>query len=215
VSGDFVWLHHQNEKSKNILFFAVADCTGHGVPGGFMSMLGSSFLNETVIEKKLEDPAQILNNLRNKVISALKQNEASAESKDGMDIVFIKIDLISQKLSYAAANNSFYILRKKNLIEYKPDKMPIGVFGELKPFNGHDVLLEKGDQIFIFTDGYADQFGGEHGKKFKYMQLEKLFVSIGDMKPSAQREWIHQTFHDWKKLHEQVDDICITGIRIS
>lgn len=214
VSGDFVWLHHYCENGQNILYFAVADCTGHGVPGGFMSMLGTSFLNETVIEKKLEDPAQILNNLRNKVISSLKQNEATAESKDGMDIVFIKVDLLSRKLSYAAANNSFYLLRNNILTEYKPDKMPIGVFGELKAFTGHTIELQKGDDIFLFTDGYADQFGGEHGKKFKYVQLEKLFISIGGMNPEKQRETIHQTLSEWKKYHEQVDDICITGIRI-
>jgi serine phosphatase RsbU (regulator of sigma subunit) len=193
----------------------VADCTGHGVPGGFMSMLGTSFLNEIVIEKKVHEPDEILNQLRQKVITALKQQEESAESKDGMDIVFLRINLTSLQLSYAAANNGFYIIPPSGkLQEFNPDKMPIGVYGEMKPFSKNEISLEKGTAIYAFTDGFADQFGGPQGKKFKYLQFEKLFQDSFRFKSAEQKNKIDFAFSQWKADYEQVDDVCVTGIII-
>lgn len=211
VSGDFVWLH----ADKNDIYFAVADCTGHGVPGGFMSMLGTSYLNEIVIEKKVGDPNEVLNQLREKVITALKQKEDEWGSKDGMDIVFMKINTQTNQMKYAAANNGFYILKEgKTLEEHHPDKMPIGVFGEMKSFTNHTLNLNKGDGIYVFSDGYADQFGGPDGKKFKYNQLEKLIISSFSGKAYHQKTAIVKTFHEWKKDYEQIDDVCLAGLII-
>lgn len=215
VSGDFIWLHKVQENGLHYFFFAVADCTGHGVPGGFMSMLGTSFLNEIVIEKRIHQPAQVLDTLREKVIHSLKQREESAESKDGMDIVFLRFDLIKNELTYAAANNGFYIVHPNGeLKEFDPDKMPIGVFGEMNAFQQHTFPLEKGSMIYTFTDGFADQFGGELGKKFKYSQFEKLLRENAHKDTSAQKRDIQLAFTQWKKEYEQVDDVCLSGIRV-
>ncbi len=209
VSGDFVWLH----AIENELFFAVADCTGHGVPGGFMSMLGTSYLNQIVIEKNIHEPSEVLNQLRDKVITALKQKEDEWGSKDGMDIVFMKINLKTNQLEYASANNGFYILREgKNLEEFHPDKMPIGVFGEMNSFTNHSIQLNKGDGVYVFSDGYADQFGGPDGKKFKYNQLEQLIQKSYSTKANQQKTAIVDTFYQWKKDYEQIDDVCLAGI---
>jgi serine phosphatase RsbU (regulator of sigma subunit) len=215
VSGDFVWLHRLKDHDNDCFFFAVADCTGHGVPGGFMSMLGTSFLNEIVIEKNIHQPAEVLNTLREKVIHSLKQRDESAESKDGMDIVFLKFDLAKNELTYASANNGFYIVNPKGeLIEFDPDKMPIGVYGEMKSFNQKTISLEKGSMIYTFTDGFADQFGGDAGKKFKYAQFEKLLIENSIAKVDIQKQSVIAAFSNWKKDYEQVDDVCLSGIRV-
>lgn len=211
VSGDFVWLH----TTENHLYFAVADCTGHGVPGGFMSMLGTSYLNQIVIEKNIHQPNEVLNELRQKVITALKQKEDEWGSKDGMDIVFLKINMKTLQLEYSSANNGFYILREgKALEEFHPDKMPIGVYGEMNSFTNHSLKLNKGDGIYIFSDGYADQFGGPDGKKFKYNQLEKLIQQSYSANATKQKTAIVNAFVDWKKDYEQLDDVCLAGIII-
>lgn len=215
VSGDFIWLHRLKEHNNDYFFFAVADCTGHGVPGGFMSMLGTSFLNEIVIEKRIHQPAEVLNTLREKVIHSLKQRDESAESKDGMDIVFLKFDMSKRELTYASANNGFYIVNANGeLKEFDPDKMPIGVYGEMNSFKQQTISLEKGSMIYTFTDGFADQFGGEAGKKFKYAQFEKLLVENASSAAETQKQRVIAAFSNWKKDYEQVDDVCLSGIRV-
>lgn len=215
VSGDFIWLHRVKESDKDYFFFAIADCTGHGVPGGFMSMLGTSFLNEIVIEKRIHQPAEVLNTLREKVIHSLKQRDESAESKDGMDIVFLKFDFSKNELTYSAANNGFYLVNPKGeLKEFDPDKMPIGVYGEMNSFKQQTVSLEKGSMIYTFTDGFADQFGGEAGKKFKYAQFEKLLLENSLTTAETQKQRVITAFSNWKKDYEQVDDVCLSGIRV-
>jgi serine phosphatase RsbU (regulator of sigma subunit) len=211
VSGDFYWVH----KEKDVLYFAVGDCTGHGVPGGFMSMLGHSFLNEVVNERGVREPAAVLNQLRDKVISSLRQKGASGENKDGMDITFVVIDRLKNKLHYAAANNSFYIIRGVGTTEYKADKQPIGYYSNtLKPFTQHSIDLAKGDCVYLFTDGYPDQFGGNKGKKFKYSSLQKLLEQNAGLPMNKQQEVLIDTFETWRGRYEQTDDVCVAGIRI-
>lgn len=215
ISGDFFWITTRNEK----IIFATADCTGHGVPGGFMSMLGVSLLNEIINEHDLTEPALILSRLRKKVITALRQKGLSGEQQDGMDMTICVIDKQDMTLHYASANHVFYILRKDNvgfeLSEYKGDKQPVGIFGkELKPFKQHLVSLKTDDVIYTFTDGYADQFGGPKGKKFKYTQLKEMLLSIQHLSLQEQEQVVKQQFTNWKGNLEQVDDVCLIGIKV-
>ncbi|MFI5203384.1 MAG: PP2C family protein-serine/threonine phosphatase [Flavobacteriales bacterium] len=210
VSGDYFWITEKN----GYIFYATADCTGHGVPGGFMSMLGSSFLNELVNEKEIMQPADILNALRERVMSALRQTGSVGENKDGMDIVLCRINKNKTELAYAAANNGFYLVRNGEMHEYKPDKMPIGYYTEMKPFNQHVVTLMKGDQVYTFTDGYADQFGGPKGKKFKYLALNKLILESSTKTMSEQWEVLSSSYEEWKGAFEQTDDVCLIGIKV-
>lgn len=215
ISGDFFWITTRNEK----IIFATGDCTGHGVPGGFMSMLGVSLLNEIINEHDLTEPALILSRLRKKVITALRQKGLSGEQQDGMDMTICVIDKKEMTLQYAAANHIFYIIKKQasgfELHEFKGDKQPVGIFGkDLKPFKQYLVPLNADDIIYTFTDGYADQFGGPKGKKFKYTQLKELLLSIQQLSLQEQEEIIKQKFTNWKGNLEQVDDVCLIGLKI-
>jgi sigma-B regulation protein RsbU (phosphoserine phosphatase) len=210
VSGDFYWISEKNGK----IFYATADCTGHGVPGGFMTMLGISFLEEIVSDKKIAEPAEILNQMRDRIIQALKQTAAAGESKDGMDITLCVFDPATKKLKYAAANNSLFILRSGIFTEYKPDKQPVGFHHEIKSFTQQEIQLQSGDHIYTFTDGFPDQFGGPKGKKFKYKQLQELLVANSASPMSEQKEKLQQKFEAWRGHLEQVDDVLLIGIRI-
>ena len=215
ISGDFFWVTTRNEK----IIFATGDCTGHGVPGGFMSMLGVSLLNEIINEHDLTEPALILSRLRKKVITALRQKGLSGEQQDGMDMTICVIDKHEMTLHYAAANHIFYVMRKKEhgfeIEEYKGDKQPVGIFGkDLKPFKQYLIKLNPNDVIYTFTDGYADQFGGPKGKKFKYTQLKELLLSIQHLNLDDQETIIKNQFIAWKGNLEQVDDVCLIGVKI-
>jgi ligand-binding sensor domain-containing protein/serine phosphatase RsbU (regulator of sigma subunit) len=211
VSGDFYWYSEQEHRT----FVAAADCTGHGVPGAFMSMIGITFLNEIVNEKKVSDPAIILDQLRSNVIEALS-TEGQEQTKDGMDIALLSIDWDSKTLEYAGAHNPLYIVRKdKELIEYKPDKMPIGVHDNSnKPFTNHKIDLKTGDMVYVFSDGYVDQFGGPKLKKFLAKRFKALLLTIKDQPIADQQKAVEQNFFDWMGVQEQVDDILVIGIRI-
>ncbi len=210
VSGDFYWIG----KKENLIIYATCDCTGHGVPGGFMTMLGTSFLNEIINEKNTIDPGKALNEIREKIIDALKQTGAEGENKDGMDMILCVIDRDKMTLTYSAANNGFYLVRNKELIELKADKQPIGFFVNHKPFSTKSISLQKGDMIYTFTDGYADQFGGPRGKKFKYKQLEETIQKISSMPLNEQCKILDNTINDWMMSFEQNDDILLIGLRI-
>lgn len=212
VSGDFYWFtQHQHLK-----LFVVADCTGHGVPGAFMSMIGNTLLNSIVIERKIFTPNIILNELRKEIISVLKQGEGS-QNKDGMDISLICFNTQTNILEVACANNPVWILKNdRTLVEIKPDKQPIGyVSSNQNDFTLQTIALEKGDVIYQFTDGYADQFGGEKGKKYKYQQLKETLVEIRNSSIKIQSEILNQKFVNWKGKLEQIDDVLVTGIRVS
>jgi serine phosphatase RsbU (regulator of sigma subunit) len=212
VSGDFYWM----TKTGQQVFFAVADCTGHGVPGGFMSMLGTSLLNEIINEKNIYEPADILDMLKLKIIMALRQSDNANESKDGMDIALIQINLNTEELTFAGAYNSLYLLRDRRMRELKGDKFPIG-FTDIagQQFTQQKFKLLPGDALYMFTDGYPDQFGGKNGKKFKYRRLEQLLQESGNQPMEQQRELLIKEFDEWKGDLEQVDDICVAGIRIT
>ncbi len=217
VSGDFYWVH----KTGDVIYYVTADCTGHGVPGGFMTMLGLSFLEDIIEGGHTDDPSKVLDLLRDKIVNTLKQGSSNEENKDGMDLIVCRLDLKKMKLQYAAANNSFYVVRNapqlkegKELILLKADKQPCGFFPEPKPFTAREFDLQKGDCIYTLTDGYPDQFGGKKGKKFRYLQLEEMLVKNSDKPFVVQKEILSDTFEDWKGHLDQVDDVLIIGIRV-
>ena len=211
VSGDFYWALQLGKK----FYIATADCTGHGVPGAFMSLLNISILNEVLMEKHILRPDLILNEARTDIIKALNP-KGSEESKDGMDCILACFDFENSRLTYAAANNAFYIVRNGELIICKADKMPVGKSPrDTEPFNLQEVNLESGDVIYMLTDGLPDQFGGIKGKKFKYKQLEELLLAQAQKPMLEQRKILEKSFYDWKGNLEQVDDVLLIGIRIA
>lgn len=219
VSGDFFWYIEAVQNNRPLYLLAAADCTGHGVPGAFMSMINTSLLNEAVNEKKILQPNEILNEARRGIITALKQTGASGEQKDGMDVGLIALEMSgdSCRLQYAGANNSMYIIRKSSapvLEEIDPDPMPVAISDRTGDFTNNVIELKKGDSLYIFTDGYADQFGGPKGKKFKYSQFKQLLLSIQDKTMQEQHDILHKTMADWKGELEQIDDILVIGVRI-
>jgi serine phosphatase RsbU (regulator of sigma subunit)/tetratricopeptide (TPR) repeat protein len=213
VSGDFYWI----EKKGSKVFIAVVDCTGHGVPGAFMTFMAYSLLNEAVMERGLERPDAILNEMRSTLNRMLRQKNDAAALRDGMDISLCAIDLSSLSLEYAGAFNPLWVARKGSMMEISADKQPVGVYNEdgEQPFTHNYMKLEHGDMVYMFTDGYADQFGGRKGKKFKYRQLNELLLRCSALPAKDQQHLLESTLADWKGKLEQVDDICITGIRIS
>ena len=215
VSGDFYWYQVKNGRS----IVTAVDCTGHGVPGALMSMLGMTFLNEIVNHMGITTPAAILSELRDRVKDTLKQTGSEGESKDGMDMALISVDPKTLKLEFCGANNPLWIYRIENgntdLIELEPDKRPVGYFRGLGiPFTNKEFQLKKGDRIYLFTDGFADQFGGPKGKKFKYKQLQGLLAVIADESMSEQYNILSKTFDTWKGNLEQVDDVCVIGLKV-
>ena len=211
VSGDFYWAYHT---PNNRSIFVLADCTGHGVPGGFMSMLGNSFLNEIIVEGKIFKADEILNKLRAKIISALEQKGAT-EQKDGMDMALCVWNKLDNTLEFAGANNPLWLVRSNELIEYKANKMPIGTYTEdNKPFTSVTINLQKGDTLYLTTDGYADQFGGEKGKKLKYKPLIEHLLKINHQDMPQQKQLLEKLFLDWRGKYDQIDDVSVIGIRV-
>jgi ligand-binding sensor domain-containing protein/serine phosphatase RsbU (regulator of sigma subunit) len=211
VSGDFYWFYTKSD----LIYIAACDCTGHGVPGAFMSIIGSSLLNEVMNETDLTQPAQIMDLLREKLIYVLKQQTSEIESKDGMDMVLCCIDKKKKLLHFAGANNPLYFVHANEITEHKVDKQPVGVHGDvLKPFTDRELPTEQGDVIYIFTDGYPDQFGGDKGKKFMYKRFKETLLALHKNPMHEQRNELEKAFNDWKADHEQVDDVLVIGIRI-
>ena len=213
VSGDFYW----SLEKDSYWYLAAADCTGHGVPGAFLTILGTSFLNELNATDSILTPAEILDKLRSRIIAELSvtNNEAN-ETKDGMDISLARLDLKTNELMWAGANNPLWVLDtgKGSFVEIPAHKQPIGFYPTLTPYPNHVMKLNKGDAFYLFTDGYADQFGGTKGKKFKYKKLQELLLSINKEALEKQKELLLKTFTEWKGAYEQTDDICIVGIKI-
>lgn len=210
VSGDFYW----SIEKQGYWYLAVADCTGHGVPGGFMSMLGIAFLNEITANAQLLSPSEILDQLRDKIVKELGQNEKVNQTKDGMDISLVRFHLQTKELQWAGANNSLYFIQNDELKEIKPDKQPIGYHPDMQPFTNHILQPEGGAMFYLLTDGYADQFGGTKGKKFMQKNLKGLLQSIHSQSVYEQKEIVARTFDLWKKDLSQVDDVCIVGVKI-
>jgi ligand-binding sensor domain-containing protein/serine phosphatase RsbU (regulator of sigma subunit) len=220
VSGDFYWM---SEKADNIIFTA-ADCTGHGVPGAFMSMLGVSFLNKIVNEEGNVKPSQILNFLRKEIIGSLKQEGSYDTNKDGMDIALCSVNLKSLKLQFAGANNPLFLVRKENgesvLNEIKGDKMPVAFYTKMDDFTNHEFELRKGDTIYLFSDGFLDQFGGPEGRKFMKPRFSKMLLENQDLSLTSQKEVFANTLDEWinhpseNSPGGQIDDVILIGVRI-
>lgn len=211
VSGDFYWI----DKVDNKIVAIAADCTGHGVPGAFMSMLGVSILNQIAVSKISLGANDILNQLREKIISTLSHTRKDEEARDGMDIALCIIDFDSYQVEFAGAYNPLILIRNGEAEVYKGDKMPVGSMpGELKAFNSHQIELKKGDCLYMFSDGYADQFGGPEGKKFKIAPFRKLLAEISARPMADQKQILDNTIMDWMANEEQIDDILVMGIRI-
>lgn len=209
VSGDFYWVTRQD----NLQVIIAADSTGHGVPGAFMSMLGVTMLNELVLAKKVYMPDQILNGLRNQIVSTLKQSVTEDNVKDGMDVAACVIDFNTSTLYFAGANNPLYLVRDKELVHYRPDKMPVAIHYTMDDFTLHKIDLKKGDCFYIFSDGYADQFGGPDQRKFMTKQLKEVLVSISHMPMIDQGIRLSELFTAWQGDSAQVDDVTVIGVR--
>lgn len=212
VSGDFYWV----EKVGSKVFFAAVDCTGHGVPGAFMSIVGYNLLKQIV--KDESDPGKILTELSKGVKDTLHQGLEEGSSKDGMDIALCSYDIKTKTLQYAGAYNPLYLVRNGELFETKADKFPIG--GALKDsehrtYTSHTFQLQPNDTVYIFSDGYADQFGGEKGKKFMVKQFRQLILSIQDKSMEEQKRYLNYIIEQWRGGHEQVDDILVMGMRVN
>ena len=212
VSGDFYYC----TKIENFTIAAAGDCTGHGVPGALMSIMGASFLNEIISGKGPWKASRILNLLRERVMKALHQTGRYEENKDAIDMALCVFNEDTGELQYSGANNPLYHIRDKKLTEIKADKMPVGINAiNEESFTNHTVNLISDDMVYIFSDGYADQFGGEYGKKFKYTPLKELIIEISDQELHTQKKILAEKFFKWKGKEEQVDDILIFGIKFT
>jgi PAS domain S-box-containing protein len=229
VSGDFYWFNEmhttfeQENSEGNIellphsfLLFAAVDCTGHGVPGAFMSIIGNSLLNQAIKSPNVTTPAEALNYINTEIKQTLNQDADEAPIRDGMDIALCAIDFKRMTLEFSGANNPLYIVREKNIIEFKGDKQAITASSDnvIRPYVNQTVKLQRGDSIYIFTDGYADQFGGPLGKKFMYRRLKELLISLQECTMEEQMDEIADAFDAWKGELEQVDDVLVMGVKV-
>jgi serine phosphatase RsbU (regulator of sigma subunit) len=212
VAGDFYWLYEEQTEGTNHVYFAAADCTGHGVPGAMVSVVCSNALNRAVKEFRLTEPGAILDRARELVAETFSRNQE--EIRDGMDIALCRLDRNSGELLYSGANNPLWLYTSEGFREIKADKQPVGRSESSKPFTTKCTQLQAGDSIYLFTDGYADQFGGEKGKKFKYSKFRELLSQISMLPPAEQQLRISKELDSWKGRLEQVDDILVLGIRI-
>jgi len=210
VSGDFYWLHQKKDR----VMFAAVDCTGHGVPGAFMSLLGMSFLNDVVQESQELEAGDVLNRLRTKVIHALRQEVPDKDNRNSMDIAFCIWEKEHQRLQYAGAYNPLYLLRNGELIEYKANRMTIGIESRLEEsFVTHHVDLQQGDTVYLFTDGYPDQLSDKQGEKMNLSRFKRLIQELAPGDLQNQKIRLNDYFENWKGRYEQVDDVLIMGVR--
>lgn len=215
VSGDFFWIKQVNQYT----ILAAADCTGHGVPGAFMSLLGISYLNEIVQRREITQANQVLNELRRQIRNSLRQHGQAEESKDGIDMALCVIDEKNNALQYSGANNPLYLIRDNNgipeLTEFKADQMPLGYYpGRFKPFTNKDINLEYGDVLYLFSDGFIDQKGGNDNKKFMSKRFKDLLIKIHKEPMQEQKKILDKTITDWMGDNPQVDDILVIGLRV-
>ena len=206
VAGDFYWM----EVNDGTVLFAAADCTGHGVPGAMVSVVCNNAMNRAVREFGLRHPASILDKVTDLVIEQFEKSEE--EVRDGMDIALCSLN--EGKLEFSGANNPVWIIRNGEVLETKGTKQPVGKHDRRRTFDNHLINLEVGDSIYIFTDGYVDQFGGEKGKKFKSKAFKELLLSIQSKSMAEQKNVIEQNFESWRGELEQVDDVCVIGVRV-
>jgi len=228
VAGDFYWFEKTTPKSPSngggtgVVLIAAADCTGHGVPGAMVSVICNNSLNRSFREYQLTQPNHILDKTREIVIAEFEKSEE--EVKDGMDISMVSINMEKKfegdyahlEISWSGANNPLWVVRKysSEVEEYKGDKQPIGKYSSPKPFTSHSIKIYEGDTFYLFTDGFADQFGGPKGKKFMYKAFKELLLSIQKMSMDEQKNYLEKSLLKWKGNLEQIDDICIIGVKL-
>lgn len=216
VSGDFYWIYQH----KNFIYYVTADCTGHGVPGGFMTMLGLSFIQEIIVGQDVTQPDIILNKLRDKLISALNQSGSISVINDGMDISVCKFDSLNYQLLFSSANNNLYVIRntekkeENKIEEYTANRQPCGQYIINTPFSMHTIQLNKGDCIYTFTDGYADQFGGPNGKKFRYKEFKNIILKNYHLSFIEQKKILNNAIDQWRGDYDQLDDILLIGVMV-
>ena len=210
VSGDFYWMDRVEDK----VIFAAVDCTGHGVPGAFMSLIGHNGLNQVVKDRGRSKPSEVLHELNRIAYEALHKDREQGLVRDGMDLALCTLDPVTLELEFAGANNPLYLVRGGEVLLFAPNKNAIGSIElGVEAFTDHRVQLKKGDMVYIFSDGYADQFGGPKGKKYMYRRFRDLLLAISDDTPERQRARLHDEFNGWRGAHEQVDDILVIGMR--
>lgn len=210
VSGDFYYVSRRND----LLFIGIGDCTGHGVPGAFMSILGITFLNEIIVHGSFSSTGSILNKMREHVMESLCQTGEDAERKDGIDLALCAIDTRNHMLSFSGAFNPVYIVHERKLFEIAGDMMPVGVGAEEeRSFTTQKHNLSGNDVIYLFTDGFVDQFGGPENRKFKYKAFRDLLTKISHLPMNDQKTILQNTFNEWKGNLQQVDDVLVFGFR--
>lgn len=220
VSGDFYWMTElsttkENDINEKLIVFSVADCTGHGVPGAFMSLIGIKILNQSIKEKNINSPAEALDFVNNQVFDTVnKHSDENNIVRDGMDAVLFSVNFKTLSLSFAGANNPLYIIRNKEIIELKGDKQPIGSYSNQEKFTNVQFQLQKEDMIYASTDGFPDQFGGEDGKKLKSKRFKEKLIECSILPVGEQKKELQKYFNNWKGNLEQLDDICVLGVKI-
>ncbi len=210
VSGDFYWAASVNSAAGKLLYLAVCDSTGHGVPGAFMSLLNMGFLSEAVIERQIKNPAEVLNFVRQKLVETISADG----QQDGFDGILLCINSKTKTIKYAAANNAPVMVTNSNLSILTYDKMPVGIGVKNESFKNYEINYNSGDILYLYTDGYADQFGGLKGKKFKYKQLNELLLKNSIKEMAEQEKILNNTLENWRGNLEQVDDVCVIGIKL-
>lgn len=212
VSGDFYWV----EKHEDDIIVACVDCTGHGISGSFMHMIGTIAINEIVNKGNFENASDILEQLRENVINALKQTGEEGEVSNGMDIALCIINMHDYSLQYAGAYNPLYLIRNNELMIVDADRMPIGIhFKSTNPFVNHNIRIEEGDMLYLFTDGFIDQFGGPHGKKLRIKPFQQVLMDVCPKPMDIQKEELISFFSKWKGNNPQIDDVMVMGLRIT
>ena len=211
VSGDFYWYY----KNKDKIFIVAADCTGHGVPGALMSVVGNSILKDVIVKRGIENPSLILSALDNDINNLLQKEDSYDVMSDGMDVSLAVIDLKNNLLTFSGAMRPLWVVRNKEVIELKGNRFPIGYFyGVEKKFTNTEIQLQKEDQLYLFSDGYADQFGGEKNKKFNKKKLRELLISLQGMTGEEQQGFLDYALKNWRQEIEQTDDVLIVGLKI-
>lgn len=208
VSGDFYWL----KKVRDHIVLAAADSTGHGVPGAFMSMLGMAFLTDIVNNRKVTSSGEVLTRMRDRVKQSLNQRGKRSFSREGMDMALIAVS-DQGRLQFSGAYNGIVIVRNKQLFEFKGDRMPIGTHFKEKAFTTHEFQLLAGDCIYLFSDGFIDQFGGQEGRKYLYHNFKQFLVQISDLPMQQQQQKVQNEFERWKSTRVQIDDLLVIGVR--
>jgi serine phosphatase RsbU (regulator of sigma subunit) len=217
LSGDFYWVSDAvtNEKEKFVMA-AVVDCTGHGIPGALMSIIANNFLRICERESTVNRPSEALDFINVGLSKTLRQEYSESVIKDGMDMVFIALEYSTMTLHFAGAKNSIYIIRNNELIEYKGDRHPIGAYvgEEFIKFTNHSIKFEQGDNLYMFSDGYVDQFGGKYGKKFLSSRFKQLLMAVSSLPMEKQKQELILAFEKWKGNNEQLDDVCVFGLKL-